>query len=90
MISAFELLVHPGVNINVCMKPNEAAFALFLVHSELTSAVLDMKFYMKLRILRSKRARMVQWYDSRINWCHVTLTLALETEKGPFNKQSGC
>ena len=41
-------------------ETEEAAFTLFLVHSELTSAVLDMKFYMKLSILRSKRARMVQ------------------------------
>ena len=89
MISAFELLVHPGVNINVCMKPNEAAFALFLVHSELTSAVLGIKFYMKLKILRSKRSRMVQWYDSRINWCHVTSTFALEHKKRLFTKQSG-
>ena len=73
----------------MCMKPNKAAFTLFLVHSELTSAVLDIKFYMKLKILRSKRSRMVQWYDSRINWCHVTSTFALEHKKRLFTKQSG-
>ena len=73
----------------MCMKPNKAAITLFLVHSELTSAVLDIKFYMKLKILRSKRSRMVQWYDSRINWCYVTSIFALEHKKRPFTKQSG-
>ena len=57
MISAFELLIHPGVSRNVWMKPNEAASTLFLVRSELTLVDLDMIFYMRLKIFRSKRAR---------------------------------